>query len=270
MSEEENQNPNPNIENGAAAPQQPAHWYDAEGVDKTLVSDKVKAFTDDKGSLNVNELLKSYQSAQSMVGKGIPKDDAPQAERDAFFAKLGRPESADKYDWKAPEGFEVEGVTAEHFKAFREEAHKLGLTNKQLSGVMGRWGSIVEGLQAQQAKIINDTADNTKAALSAPTEWGDKFDEKFDVTMKKLDSLGIRGHLESSGLLTPEVLKGFYGMISAKEETALKGGAAKGDSDIDARISQIKANPAYLNSSHPEHAALVKEHNALFAEKASQ
>ncbi len=34
-------------------------WYDAEGIDQSFVSDKVKTFTNSDGSMNVNELPKA-------------------------------------------------------------------------------------------------------------------------------------------------------------------------------------------------------------------
>lgn len=232
------------------------NWFEAEGIDASLVSDKVKGFSD------INGLLKSYNESQSYIGGAvkIPTDKSTDEERSAFYAKLGRPESADKYEWQPPEGISVEGVTDGEFKKFKDLAFAAGLSNKQLGAVMGGWSEIVQSLQAKQAKFLSEQSEQTTAALKK--EWGDEYQQKFDLTMKKLDSLGIRKHLEASGILTPEIVKGFYGMISSKEETAMRG--APGDEgDNAARIAALKSNPAYLNSSHPEHGAVVRELNSL-------
>lgn len=232
------------------------NWYEAEGIDASLVSDKVKGFSD------INGLLKSYNESQSYIGGAvkIPTDKSTDEERSAFYAKLGRPESADKYEWQPPEGISVEGVTDGEFKKFKDLAFAAGLSNKQLGAVMGGWSEIVQSLQAKQAKFLSDQFAATTAELKK--EWGDEYQQKFDLTMKKLDSLGIRKHLESSGILTPEIVKGFYGMISSKEETAMRG-ATGDDGDNVARIAALKSNPAYLNSSHPEHGAVIRELNSL-------
>lgn len=232
------------------------NWYEAEGIDASLVSDKVKGFSD------INGLLKSYNESQSYIGGAvkIPTDKSTDEERSAFYAKLGRPESADKYEWQPPEGISVEGVTDGEFKKFKDLAFAAGLSNKQLGAVMGGWSEIVKSLQAKQTQFLSDQSEQTTAALKK--EWGDEYQQKFDLTMKKLDSLGIRKHLEASGILTPEIVKGFYGMISSKEETAMRG--ATGDNgDNVARIAALKSNPAYLNSSHPEHGAVIRELNSL-------
>lgn len=232
------------------------NWYEAEGIDASLVSDKVKGFSD------INGLLKSYNESQSYIGGAvkIPTDKSTDEERSAFYAKLGRPESADKYEWQPPEGISVEGVTDGEFKKFKDLAFAAGLSNKQLGAVMGGWSEIVKSLQAKQTQFLSDQSAATTAELKK--EWGDEYQQKFDLTMKKLDSLGIRKHLEASGILTPEIVKGFYGMISSKEETAMRG-ATGDDGDNVARIAALKSNPAYLNSSHPEHGAVIRELNSL-------
>lgn len=232
------------------------NWYEAEGIDASLVSDKVKGFSD------INGLLKSYNESQSYIGGAvkIPTDKSTDEERSAFYAKLGRPESADKYEWQPPEGISVEGVTDGEFKKFKDLAFSAGLSNKQLGAVMGGWSEIVKSLQAKQAQFLSEQSAATTTELKK--EWGDEYQQKFDLTMKKLETLGIRKHLEASGILTPEIVKGFYGMISSKEETAMRG-ATGDDGDNVARIAALKANPAYLNSSHPEHGAVVRELNSL-------
>lgn len=232
------------------------NWYEAEGIDASLVSDKVKGFSD------INGLLKSYNESQSYIGGAvkIPTDKSTDEERAAFYSKLGRPESADKYEWQPPEGISVEGVTDGEFKKFKDLAFSAGLSNKQLDAVMGGWSEIVRSLQAKQAQFLSEQSEQTVAALKK--EWGDEYQQKFDLTMKKLDSLGIRKHLEASGILTPEIVKGFYGMISNKEETAMRGESGA-ETDNGVRIATLKANPAYLNSSHPEHGAVVRELNSL-------
>ena len=234
------------------------NWYDAEGIDASLVSDKVKGFSD------INGLLKSYNESQSYIGGAvkIPTDKSTDEERSAFYAKLGRPESADKYEWQPPEGISVEGVTDGEFKKFKDLAFVAGLSNKQLGAVMGGWSEIVQSLQAKQAKFLSDQSAATTAELKR--EWGDEYQQKFDLTMKKLETLGVRKHLEASGILTPEIVKGFYGMISSKEETAMRGATGGGVPPMD-EIKRLKESPAYLNASHPDHIKIVQQINGLWA-----
>lgn len=233
-------------------------WWETAGISADVLPENLRAKYN-----SMDEFVKGAVNAQSMIGKGIPDENTPEDVRDAFFAKLGRPESPDKYSWSPPEGFDVEGVTSEHFKSFKELAYKSGITDKQLSDVMGGWSEIVNNLQQQHIEFINKLATDSKAALSAPNEWGDKYDEKLGKTYKKIEELGIMPQLKGTGLLyDANVLKAFHSIISGKEETRIKGadGNLVGKEE---RLAQIRNDPAYTNAAHPDHAARVREFNAI-------
>src|SRR5216684_1515358 len=82
------------------------------------------------------ELEKSYGGSTS-----VPAVDAPAAEWDAFYSKVGRPEKADGYKIELPkfEGVDYK-VPDETVKGFLAEAHKAGLTGKQAQTLMNWWG----------------------------------------------------------------------------------------------------------------------------------
>ena len=242
-------------------------WFNAEGIDQSLVSDKVKTFTNSDGSMNVNELLKSYDSSQRYIGAAvkIPGENASQEEVSAFYSKLGRPESADKYTWTPPEGISVEGATAENFKAFMDLCFKLGLTNKQTSGILDGWSNIVKQLSETRVSVLDQIASTSKSTLSAPDEWGDKFDDKYKATISLIEKLGAKSDLESAGVLNKvSVLKAFNTIIESGKETGLKGAEEASQSNAE-RLADLKKNPAYLNAGHPDHAKVLKEINNLIA-----
>jgi len=78
---------------------------------------------------SVPEVAKAYVEASKLMGNAVhmPKADATQEEFDKFYARLGRPESPDKYELKRPEnpagGQWDEGLE----KEFRTAAHASGL-----------------------------------------------------------------------------------------------------------------------------------------------
>ena len=259
MPNPEDGNPNPN-----SNPPAETNWYD--GVDETLLTDKVKGFTNSDGTMNVAELLKSYNSAQSYIGGSvkIPTEKSTPEELAAFYSKLGRPESADKYDWQPPEGISVEGATAENFQNFKKLCFENGMTNKQVSAIMGGWSDIIKDLFAKQAAAREEIARESKAALSAQNEWGGDYQSRLDAVLKRVERLGIKDKLEYSGLLyDKDVLKAFDAVISASSETGIKGGGgrlAKKD-----EIASLEANPAYGNANHPDHKKVVARLNELLA-----
>lgn len=241
------------------------NWYEAETLDHSLITDKVKGFTNADGTMNVGELLKSYNAAQSMIGGSvkIPTEKSTDEERAAFYRKLGCPETTAGYDWKEPEGIEVKG---EAFETFKKNALALGLTNKQLSGVLDGYTNIVKELHSQALYANAQQEKDTREKLGR--EWGDKFDGKLDGVMKLLEKAGIKDDLASLGRLYDErYIRLFHQITEDSRSGSLKGGDMTSD-EITARMNAIKADPAYLNAALDSHAALVKEFNELCALKA--
>ena len=237
-------------------------WY--QGIDENLLTDKIRGFAD------INSFVKSYNEGQSFIGKGIPDENTPADIRDAFYKKLGRPDNAEGYEWKLPEGVSVDGATEENFKNFKQLCYEAGLTNKQVSAVLGGWSDIVIKLaqteQAEREKIVN----SSKTTLSADNEWGDKYDDKLNATIKLIESLGIKKALDSAGLLYDvNVLKAFNSILSAGDESKLKGEKG-GNMTPQERLEQLKANPAYFSAGHPDHKKVIDEVNAIFATLAGQ
>ena len=236
-------------------------WFEREDIDQSLVSDKVKSFGD------INGLLKSYSEAQSYIGGAvkIPGENATDEERGAFYAKLGRPESPDKYTWTPPEGISVEGATADNFKAFKELCFKNGMTDRQVSAVMGGWSDIVSDITSKRDELLAKVAAESKAVLSAPNEWGDKYQERYNAAQKKIDDLGIRAHVEAAGIANDaNFLKAIDSIISGAKESRIRGTGGKFVSPGE-RMEQLKLHPAYMNAGHPEHKAVIDELNSLYA-----
>ena len=257
-------NPNPN-----SNPPAETNWYD--GVDETLLTDKVKGFTNSDGTMNVAELLKSYNSAQSYIGGSvkIPTDKSSPEEVAAFYSKLGRPESADKYDWQPPADVSVEGATEENFKNFKQLCFDSGMTNKQVSAVMNGWSNVIKDLFAKQAAAREQIARESKAALSAQNEWGGDYQTRLDAVLNRVEKLGIKEKLEYAGLLyDKDVLKAFDAVISASSETRIKGADGKFINPQE-RLEQLKNNPAYFQAGHPDHAKVIEEANSIMAQMAN-
>lgn len=249
-------------------PNQNSNWYDADGIDKSLITEKVKGFTNSDGTMNVAELLKSYNAAQSYVGGSvrIPTDKSTPEEVAAFYSKLGRPADASGYDWQPPEGVSVEGATAENFQNFKKLCFENGMTNKQVSAVMGGWSQIITDLFAKQAAVREEIASQSKAALSAPNEWGEDYETRLSAVFKKIDSLGLREKLDNAGILHDiGILKLIDSSISSTKETRIRGAGGEFVSPNE-RLEQLKANPAYFNAGHPDHAAVIAEANSIFSQ----
>ena len=120
----------------AAAPA----WYAPEGLDQNTTSqlgELVKA----KGWKGPADALLSYQNLEKVFGADkagrtilAPKSDDDEDGWNAVYNRLGRPESADKYELPVPEG--DDGSFAQ---SVAPVLHELGLTAKQARGLAEWW-----------------------------------------------------------------------------------------------------------------------------------
>jgi hypothetical protein len=217
----------------------------------------------------IDALAKSYINATKMIGQDkvvIPTNNSTEEHWDEVYAKLGRPESADKYalDVKS----EVVNLDETAIKSFAEQSHKLGLNNKQAQGILEFYKNNMEGT-AQQSKIDTETA-QAQAEQQLRQEWGRDFEGKvkqagalakaninpevLDMTLSNGTRLGDH----------PEIIKGFAkiaGMMQEDKIVATESENAQSVNNIEEEISSIvnDRNGPYWNKSHPDHDKMVQQ-----------
>jgi hypothetical protein len=210
------------------------------------------------------DLAKSYVHLNKKRNESlaVPAEDAKPEDWDAFYAKLGRPESPDKYELKLPEGAPM---NEEMLKGFKELAHKSGILPKQAQAAL-EWyqGVNKQAVEAYEAK--------SKEAVNALLqEWGDKKDEKLariGQAMAELVDPKDREALEKSAWGNyPPLLRLLDKAADLLKEAPVRGeNTNRFDGDTKAvqkRIAEIQANPAFLNRSHPEREVLMSEWREL-------
>ena len=217
----------------------------------------------------IDALAKSYINATKMIGQDkvvIPTNNSTEEHWDEVYAKLGRPESADKYSLDAKS--EVVNLDETAIKSFAEQSHKLGLNNKQAQGILEFYKNNMEGT-AQQSKIDTETA-QAQAEQQLRQEWGRDFEGKvkqagalakaninpevLDMTLSNGTRLGDH----------PEIIKGFAkiaGMMQEDKIVATESENAQSVSNIEEEISSIindRQGP-YWNKGHPDHDKMVQQ-----------
>ena len=217
----------------------------------------------------IDALAKSYINATKMIGQDkvvIPTNNSTEEHWDDVYAKLGRPESADKYALDAKS--EVVNLDETAIKSFAEQSHKLGLNNKQAQGILEFYKNNMEGT-AQQSKIDTETA-QSQAEQELRQEWGRDFEGKvkqagalakaninpevLDMTLSNGTRLGDH----------PEIIKGFAkiaGMMSEDKIVATESENVDTKTDIESEISALTndTNSPYWNKNHPEHDKIVQQ-----------
>jgi len=181
---------------------------------KDSISEEYRADPNIEKFTEIDALAKSYINATKMIGQdkvAIPNNNSTDDQWNEVYAKLGRPESADKYSLDVKS--EVVNLDENAIKSFTENAHQLGLNNKQAQGILEFYKNNMEGT-AQQSKIDTETA-QAQAEQQLRQEWGRDFDGKVKqagalakaninpevLDMQLQDGTRIGDH--------PEIIKGF-------------------------------------------------------------
>ena len=217
----------------------------------------------------IDALAKSYINATQMIGKdkvAVPNKNSTEDQWNEVYDKLGRPESAEKYSLNAKS--EVVPIDENAIKQFAENAHQLGLNNKQAQGILEFYKNNMEGM-AQQAKVDTETA-QVQSEQQLRQEWGREFDtnvkkagalakanmnpEILDMQLK--DGMRLGDH--------PEIIKGFAkiaGMMSEDKIVSTESENVSSNTDVETEISDIMNNKdgPYWNKSHPDHDKMVQQ-----------
>ena len=243
---------------------QPAAKTWKEAISEEFRNDpNIEKFTE------IDALAKSYINATKMIGQdkvAVPNKNSTEDQWNEVYEKLGRPESPDKYALNIKS--DVVPIEDTAVKQFAENAHKLGLNNKQAQGVLEFYKNSMEG-QAQQAKIDTETA-QAQSEQQLRQEWG----RDFESNVKKAGALAkaninpeiLDMQLKNGMRLGdhPELIKGFAkiaGMMSEDKIVTTESENVNKTSDIESEIATIINNREgpYWNRQHPEHDKMVQQ-----------
>ena len=222
---------------------------------------------------DVPSLAKRLVDAQSFIGSAIkmPKADAAQEELDKFYTRLGRPETPDKYDLKRPEMPEGVGYDEELETHFRTMAHKAGLNNRQVQGLLDSYNAIqLQRITAADAQMKQSTEETTKALQQ---EWGAGFEKNLNLAMNAVQTFGgeeLKKELDATGLGNHPLLIRAFAKIGEKfsEEMLVLGDQPIADSSsiatIKAKREAVMKSPAFMSRiDNQEHREAIAENERL-------
>lgn len=171
------------------------------------------------------------------------------------------PRTADEYQLEnyLPEGMEP---NPESVKPVLTEFHKLGLTQKQVQGVMSVFGQQVgAGLAQEKAGF-----EAGQAALKAA--WGDQFDQRIGDARKALSAYSaedpeLKRLAEDPQLSNNPLVVRLLAMVGAElgeDRPAHSMGGAAAES-----IDEIRKSKAYFDPKDPGHSDAVRKVNEAYA-----
>lgn len=191
----------------------------------------------------MQKMLESYSNLEKRIGTG---DLPPKTETEY------------KLDYSSfPEGIKID---PEREKSFLKSCHAMGMTNKQVQGVMDRYAELIaEGLQMQ-------TNQKQAEEEALKKEWGDDFDVNIKFAQKAFlayadeqDKANIDQIGNNTALLRILTKIG----KDMEEDTFVKGDGASSPESLDA----LMRSEPYWNDKHPEHKATVQKVKEFYKKK---
>lgn len=240
---------------------------DFDAMRKTL-PDELQGNEMVKTSKSFTSFVEQSVNAQKLIGSkiSIPKDDDEKAWNE-FYAKIGRPESADKYDIKRPVDSKLP-YDEKMEKAFLTTAHKSGLSKRQAQGVLDWWNKEQETIALESEKV------RTSAVAELKKEWGSEYEAKVAVSQRALLKYGDKElvkFLEDTGLgNNPAVVRMFSRIGDDSREEKTPRGEPAGDmvgaeakKEIDKLMLDKEFSGRYYNPRAPGHQEAIDRINEL-------
>lgn len=233
-----------------------------------------------KGWKTPGDALAAYTNVEKMIGGekiALPGKDAKPEDWNAVYAKLGRPEKPEGYEFKKPADFAE--YSDDMAQGFRAEAHKHGLSAKQAAALHDWWVGQTQGLlkgngEAQAAAAAKAAEDLSAEIAKA---WGSDKATKLEAAKRAARHFGW-SEAELDALESKvggfKMLDGFARIgASIREDTiAGKGGTIQSPAEARAELQRLESDKdfraAYLDRGHPGHAEAVRRMTDLAARAA--
>lgn len=246
-----------------------------------ITDPEVAAYVTNKGWQSAADVIKSYQGAEKLIGRDpsqvliMPRADDPDGIK-AVFAKLGMPESPDKYDVKVglPQGASVDENFA---KSMQGLFHQANLTDSQAKALAGGYNQLLASLAEQQAKDYELNVEADKKSLME--EWRGGHERMMNLAKNAAQTLGFTGE----AIDAMEKTMGYAGtykfladlgkklgedsFVSPATKTAAFEGMMTPE-EAKSAWDQTKLDPNFMaalrDPSHPGHKAAQEKQTKLF------
>lgn len=210
---------------------------------ETAIPDKFKVVSED-GSVDykatVAKMNESYSYLEKKVGTGEVA-----------------PKSVDEYKIER-EDFDLEAFKAdEGNKAFLEEAHKHGITNKQLDFLLSEYDKRAVDLLSNSSQIDTDTTVQT-----LQSEWGDKYEANIFNAVKAARACGITDEQINDPLIGNNVafikMAAYFGSQMTEDKPVSNG------TPVNVDINSLMRSPAFFDPKHPEHKSVKAQIDSYY------
>lgn len=193
--------------------------------------------------------------------------------RSALEKRMGtgdiRPKTADEY--KLPDNDTFKGLQLDEAgaKAFRQEAHDMGLSQKQYEGVMSKWAALApELVNAGQAETVDTAVAALKSVWKDEGEYKANITAAFSAASKFGEAAGFTAEEVDKAIGNNPVAIRMFAALSKEMGEDRTPSAANGGTggSVQTRSEYVAENwAAYSNPQDPKHKAVTDRANALAA-----
>ena len=210
---------------------------------ETVIPDKFKVTAED-GSVDykatVAKMNESYSYLEKKVGTGEVA-----------------PKSVDEYKLER-EDFDFEEFKAdESNKEFLSEAHKHGITNKQLDFLLAEYDKRAVDLVSNSSQIDTDTTVQT-----LQSDWGDKYEANIFNAVKAARACGITDEQINNPLIGNNVafikMAAYFGSQMTEDKPVSNG------TPVNVDIQSLMRSEAFFNPKHPDHKSVKAQIDSYY------
>lgn len=202
----------------------------------------------DKGELDVEASAKKQAESYTTLEKRMKDVGLP-------------PESADGYEFQAPEGIPLDPAMT---KAFKDEALALGLTQKQYGAIMTKYINELGNLPAMMDGYMKSKAAEAKPVMAKA--WGGEHNLQANLQLANQTFDRVFGDAPDEVKQNAELLGNSpaflfllaqYGKESQEDQSMLLGQNLMPQNEIDALYKDSRS--AYWDATNPGHQAAVEK-----------
>lgn len=214
-----------------------------DSSNETAIPDKFKVTAED-GSVDykatVAKMNESYSYLEKKVGTGEVA-----------------PKSVDEYKLER-EDFDFEEFKAdESNKEFLTEAHKHGITNKQLDFLLSEYDKRAVNLVSNSSQIDTDTTVQT-----LQSDWGDKYEANIFNAVKAARACGITDEQINNPLIGNNVafikMAAYFGSQMTEDKPVSNG------TPVNVDIQSLMRSEAFFNPKHPDHKSVKAQIDSYY------
>lgn len=210
---------------------------------ETAIPDKFKVVSED-GSVDykatVAKMNESYSYLEKKVGTGEVA-----------------PKSVDEYKLER-EDFDFEEFKAdESNKEFLTEAHKHGITNKQLDFLLSEYDKRAVDLVSNSSQIDTDTTVQT-----LQSDWGQDYEKNIFNAVKAARACGITDEQINDPMIGNNVafikMAAYFGSQMTEDKPVSNG------TPVNVDIQSLMRSEAFFNPKHPDHKSVKAQIDSYY------